>query len=75
MDQSFKAHIGKQEERKEVHKRVWQLLILLQRVPDLFPTDSEIMLALGQRRPWPRLLVDDCEELEVNRAQRINENR
>lgn len=33
------THIGQEEEREEVHERIWQFLVLFSRQPNLLPTD------------------------------------
>lgn len=55
-----RTHVGEEEERKEVDERVRQLLVLLERVPDLLPADRQVVLALWQRRAGAGLLEDDC---------------
>jgi hypothetical protein len=57
--ESGQAYVSQEEERKEVHESVRQLLVLFQSNPNLFPADCGIVLALRQRRTRTGLLVDD----------------
>lgn len=51
--------VREQEEGEEVDEGVWELLVLLERDPDLLPADGEVVLALGELWARARILEDE----------------
>ena len=55
-----RTYVSQEEEREEVHEGVGQLLVLLERDPDLLPSNRQVVFSLRKSRPRTRLLEDNC---------------
>ena len=53
------TYVCEEEECDEIYEGVRELLILLERNPDLLPSNSDIMFALRKRRARTWLLKDN----------------